>query len=166
MHAYAQPMVSRTKDTHTTNRVMRIDDEDWEDLGAVVGDRHRSETVKAFIRWYLRRPGAKLPERPTVERIAEVQAAHTDLRQELAAVSTAEGMLHLLAAEPTLLPEAPLNATAQQIDHRRLNETHPCLRCGQPAHLAYVAATKLGPRWLDLCMKCGRWLRTGLHQQP
>ncbi len=26
---YPSPMVSRAKDTHTTNRVVRIDDEDW-----------------------------------------------------------------------------------------------------------------------------------------
>lgn len=78
----------------------------------------------------------------------------------------AEGMLHLLKAEPTLLPAAPLNTTAQQIDHRRLDEMHSCLRCGQPARLAYVASTELGPRWLDLCMKCGHWLRTALGALP
>lgn len=57
-------MVSRAKDTHTTNRVIRIPDEDWEGLGEVVGDRQRAETVRQLIRWYLRRPGAKLPRRP------------------------------------------------------------------------------------------------------
>ncbi|MFI6117455.1 hypothetical protein [Kitasatospora sp. NPDC051164] len=57
-------MVSRAKDTHTTNRVMRLDDEDWDDLGARAGVRQRAAVVRALIRWYLRRPGAELPERP------------------------------------------------------------------------------------------------------
>ncbi|MGH3376000.1 MAG: hypothetical protein ACRDP6_14775 [Actinoallomurus sp.] len=73
---------------------------------------------------------------------------------------TAEGMLHLLKAEPTLLPEAPAAFTARDVDHRRLDEVHPCLRCGKRAHLAYVAHTDIGPRWLDLCHPCGYWVRT------
>lgn len=57
-------MVSRAKDTHTTNRVVRVDDDDWADFGEITGVRHRAELIRAFIRWYLRRPGAKLPKRP------------------------------------------------------------------------------------------------------
>ncbi|MFB4306962.1 hypothetical protein [Actinomadura sp. GTD37] len=57
-------MVSRAKDTHTTNRVIRIDDADWEEFGKQVGERQRAETIRQFIRWRLRRPGAKLPRRP------------------------------------------------------------------------------------------------------
>lgn len=57
-------MVSRAKDTHTTNRVVRVDDDDWDDFGSAAGLRHRAELIRAFIRWYLRRPGAKLPQRP------------------------------------------------------------------------------------------------------
>lgn len=60
-------MVSRAKDTHTTNRVIRINDEDWEEFGAQVGERQRAEIIRAFIRWHLRRPGAKLPQRPATE---------------------------------------------------------------------------------------------------
>jgi hypothetical protein len=57
-------MVSRAKDSHTTNRVVRIGDEDWSDLGDRAGLRHRAAVIRALIAWYLRRPGAELPERP------------------------------------------------------------------------------------------------------
>ena len=56
-------MVSRAKDTHTTNRVVRMDDADWSDLGVAAGVRHRAQVIRELVRWYLRRPGAKLPER-------------------------------------------------------------------------------------------------------
>ena len=57
-------MVSRAKDTHTTNRVVRIPDADWDDLGEHAGERNRANVLRALIAWYLRRPGAELPERP------------------------------------------------------------------------------------------------------
>jgi len=61
---YAVAMVSRAKDTHTTNRVVRVADLDWEALKIAVGERHRAQLIRDFIAWYLRRPGAKLPTRP------------------------------------------------------------------------------------------------------
>jgi hypothetical protein len=57
-------MVSRIRDTHTTNRVVRINDDDWNDLGERAGERGRAQVIRTLLRWYLRRPGAKLPERP------------------------------------------------------------------------------------------------------
>lgn len=61
------------------------------------------------------------------------------------------GMLHLLAAEPTLLPVAPLDADGETIEARR-NENHTCLRCGKPATTALIANfDEHGKRWLDLC---------------
>jgi hypothetical protein len=74
MHAYPQIMVSRAKDTHTINRVVRMGDE-WDDLGAVVGSRQRAETIRALVRWWLRTPGAKLPERLPRELIEELARA-------------------------------------------------------------------------------------------
>jgi hypothetical protein len=68
MHSYAQRMVSRTKDTHTINRVVRLGDE-WDELGAVVGDRQRAATIRALVRWWLRHPDAKMPKRLTREEI-------------------------------------------------------------------------------------------------
>lgn len=58
-------MVSRAKDTHTTNRVIRVPDADWEELGVMVGERNRAQLLREFIAWYLRRPKAKLPARPS-----------------------------------------------------------------------------------------------------
>lgn len=63
-------MISRAKDTHTTNRVVRLGEE-WDDLGATAGGRKRAEVIRALVRWYLRYPGAKLPVRPPVRRDAE-----------------------------------------------------------------------------------------------
>lgn len=59
--------MSRTKDTHTTNRAVRIPDDEWADLGTVAGARNRTQVIRDLVRWYLRRPGAKLPERPPRE---------------------------------------------------------------------------------------------------
>lgn len=73
MHVYAQRMVSRTKDTHTINRVVRLGKE-WDDLGAVVGDRQRAATIRALVRWWLRHPDAKMPKRLTEEEIAALLA--------------------------------------------------------------------------------------------
>jgi len=52
----------------TQHRSVRVSDEDWADLEAATGtlDSDRATVIKQFIRWYLRRPGAKLPERPAV----------------------------------------------------------------------------------------------------
>ena len=66
---YAGGMVSRAKDSHTTNRVVRVADADWAELGEV-SSAGRAEAIRQFIAWYLRRPGAKLPERPPARKSA------------------------------------------------------------------------------------------------
>jgi hypothetical protein len=71
----------------------------------------------------------------------------------------ADGLLHLLKAEPTLMPPVPTPSGAA-IEHRRLDEVHPCLRCGERAACAYIAETELGHRWLDLCWPCSHWVLT------
>lgn len=50
----------------TQHRSVRVSDDDWDDLEAATStvDSDRGTVIKQFIRWYLRRPGAKLPERP------------------------------------------------------------------------------------------------------
>ena len=85
--------------------------------------------------------------------------------------TTAEGLLHLLRAEPALLPAAPADAGPEHIEHRRRDEIHECLRCGARAMCAYLAEAKddprwagLGKRWLDLCPDCDQWLRRGLSE--
>lgn len=68
-------MVSREKDTHTTNRVIRVPDDDWSDFGKAVGDRNRAAVLREFIAWYLRRPKAALPKRPITEPAEHAAAA-------------------------------------------------------------------------------------------
>ena len=48
------------------HRSIRISDEDWEDAEKATADMStdRAKVINQFLRWYLRRPGAKLPERP------------------------------------------------------------------------------------------------------
>jgi len=50
----------------TQHRSVRISDEDWADLddAAKSAGTDRGTLIKQFIRWYLRRPEAKLPQRP------------------------------------------------------------------------------------------------------
>ncbi|MFI5065956.1 MAG: hypothetical protein ACHP9Z_18540 [Streptosporangiales bacterium] len=45
---------------------MRVDDPEWDDAEeatAAMGT-DRAKVINQFLRWYLRRPGATLPERP------------------------------------------------------------------------------------------------------
>lgn len=51
-------------ETHTTPKQMRIPDELWALLAQVAGQRGRAGVVIELLRWYLREPGAKQPERP------------------------------------------------------------------------------------------------------
>ena len=50
----------------TQHRSVRIPDDDWRDLDGAAKEAgtDRAGLIKAFIRWYLHRPGAELPERP------------------------------------------------------------------------------------------------------
>ena len=54
---------SRAKETHTTNRVVRLGSE-WDELATAAGKRKRAAVIRQLVRWYLRYPGVKLPERP------------------------------------------------------------------------------------------------------
>lgn len=60
--------MGRPKTGETPLQHTRVPQDDWDDLRAVAG-RRASSVIREFIRWYLRRPGAKLPERPTREAI-------------------------------------------------------------------------------------------------
>jgi hypothetical protein len=50
-------------ETHTQPRQIRIATDLWDELEQAVGTRRRSAVIVEFIRWYLRKPGAKLPRR-------------------------------------------------------------------------------------------------------
>lgn len=53
----------------TRARYFRVDDEKWQAFGKVAEalGADRSKLLNQFLDWYLRRPGAKLPERPAKE---------------------------------------------------------------------------------------------------
>jgi len=48
---------------------MRIPDDEWDEVGDAVKQigSNRTEITREFFRWYVRRPGAKMPKRPTPE---------------------------------------------------------------------------------------------------
>jgi hypothetical protein len=51
-------------DSYTRHRPIRMEASLWDALGDVVGKRKRGALVRDLVRWWLRIPGAKLPERP------------------------------------------------------------------------------------------------------
>jgi predicted DNA-binding ribbon-helix-helix protein len=54
----------RNPELHTKVRSIRLDDDLWDGLEAVAGKRGRTVVIRDLVRWYLRRPGARLPQRP------------------------------------------------------------------------------------------------------
>ena len=57
---------------YDTPKRFRAPDEEWEAFEAATKAMHpegrgpRARVLREFMRWYMRRPGAKLPERPPV----------------------------------------------------------------------------------------------------
>lgn len=73
--AYAERMVSRAKDTHTTNRVVRIDDNDWADYEKACAAK--GLTRSADIRMHIK------SEVAAWRRANRGAAAHTVLEERL-----------------------------------------------------------------------------------
>lgn len=50
----------------TKVRSIRLEQDLWDELGpaANTAGYDRSGVIRQFVRWYLRRPGARLPQRP------------------------------------------------------------------------------------------------------
>jgi hypothetical protein len=69
-HLEARDPVGRPATGQTPIRQIRIPDDEWDDLRKVAGHGH-VRVLRDFIRWYLRRSGAKLPVRPGAEEIAK-----------------------------------------------------------------------------------------------
>jgi hypothetical protein len=70
-----------------------------------------------------------------------------------------DGLLHLFAAEPTLLPQAPDDASGPDVERRRHDAAHSCAYCGGLAQTALIVQVpgeecegRPVRRWLDLCM--------------
>lgn len=55
----------------TTPRQIRIPADEWQEFDAAAKGQdpptERATLVREFIRWYLRKPGAKMPKRPLVD---------------------------------------------------------------------------------------------------
>jgi hypothetical protein len=58
----------------TQHRSVRVPDEEWADLDMAASSvgADRAKVINQLIRWYLQRPGADLPERPS--RLRRVRA--------------------------------------------------------------------------------------------
>ncbi|MFP3119536.1 hypothetical protein [Streptomyces sp. Iso 434] len=63
-------MPTETDDRYDTPRRFRAPDSEWEPFADATRAVHpdgrspRAQVLREFIRWYMRRPGAKLPVRP------------------------------------------------------------------------------------------------------
>ncbi|MET7756800.1 hypothetical protein ABZT27_19175 [Streptomyces sp. NPDC005389] len=63
-------MTEHPDSEYDTPRRVRMPDEEWEPFLAATKVMHpdgrspRGKVLREFVRWYMRRPGAKLPERP------------------------------------------------------------------------------------------------------
>ncbi|NDK24712.1 hypothetical protein FSY75_09525 [Streptomyces sp. TR1341] len=63
-------MPTATDDPYDTQRKFRAPDDEWNGFGDATKAQHpqgrspRGQVLREFIRWYMRRPGAKLPVRP------------------------------------------------------------------------------------------------------
>ncbi|WP_033438402.1 hypothetical protein [Saccharothrix sp. NRRL B-16314] len=64
----------------TARQTIRVDTDLWDRFGAAAeqSDTDRSEAVRAFIRWYLREPGAKMPRRPDASTGDHGETARSD----------------------------------------------------------------------------------------
>lgn len=69
----------------TQHRSIRINDWDWDDgeVATEKMDTDRAKVINQLYRWWLRRPGAKLPDRPSAELLeSEEFAAEVARRRE------------------------------------------------------------------------------------
>lgn len=62
-------------DRHRFRVAISLPEHLWIRLGKLVGDRNRSEVARKLFAWYLREPGAKLPERPPRQDASDVHEA-------------------------------------------------------------------------------------------
>lgn len=60
------PSVTGKSGRGTARQTVRMDEELWEKLGRAATDAEtdRSTVLRGLARWYVREPGAELPERP------------------------------------------------------------------------------------------------------
>ena len=69
--------VARPKTGETPIQHVRAPQDEWDEYkaaAALVGS-DASKITREFVRWFTRRPGAKLPERPTAKDLAQAKAS-------------------------------------------------------------------------------------------
>lgn len=65
-------MTEPSESSYDQPRQFRVPDEEWHPFEDATKAAHpegrspRARVLREFIRWYMRRPGAKLPQRPDV----------------------------------------------------------------------------------------------------
>jgi hypothetical protein len=59
------PLVATTE-RKTPQRTLVVEPEDWDELqiAAKAVGSNRATVLRQFIKWYIRRPGARMPQRP------------------------------------------------------------------------------------------------------
>jgi hypothetical protein len=55
----------RSGEHKTFRALFSIDAKMWEQFGKLAGGTNRAAILRAFVAWYIRQPGAKMPRRPT-----------------------------------------------------------------------------------------------------
>ncbi|MHB9861943.1 hypothetical protein [Streptomyces sp. YIM S03343] len=78
------------KDSHTPPRQVRIGDEWYEFQAAlelmggnpVGGGSERAENLRAYLAWFLNKPGAELPARPPAELATKIKRRARQLKKE------------------------------------------------------------------------------------
>lgn len=71
----------------TPTRPIRVDLADWGVFGEAANgmDTDRSAALRAFMDWYLHKPGSKAPARPSKADVEEARAAYLKKESEKAA---------------------------------------------------------------------------------
>jgi hypothetical protein len=72
--AYTAATMDDVSDNRTPLRPVRVEGALWNLFGEVVGTRKRSGVIREFIRWYLREPGATMPDRPSAADLAAARS--------------------------------------------------------------------------------------------
>lgn len=81
---YSRGMTPDPDAEYDTARRFRAPDGEWEPFEAATRAVHpegrspRGRVIREFMRWYMRRPGAKLPERPPAGPWSNVTAEPTE----------------------------------------------------------------------------------------
>lgn len=65
-------MAKQDATTFTKHRPIRMPKTRWDTFGSLVGMRERAKVINAFVAWYIREPGAQLPQRPKLVSHREV----------------------------------------------------------------------------------------------